>query len=105
VSRSIRFSPKQISSELKDFPHKNPVIILGKIHPKRHVYKISQILPIPGFEIGFDVMREAHEKKCQEKYHGVMKWKLGTDDQFNLIYLPDEKHYPFESLGFSEKNS
>jgi hypothetical protein len=102
VSKTIKFSPKKIFSELKEIQYKNPVIILGKMHPKRHIYKISQVFPTLEFEIDFDVMEEAQKRKRQGKYHGVMKRKRGTDDQFNLVYLPDEKHYPFESLGFSK---
>jgi hypothetical protein len=100
ISRTVRFSPKKINLELKRFKHNNPVIILGKIDPKKQVYRISQILPAFEFDVAFNVMEEAQKMKSQGKYHGVMRWNRGTDDQFNPIYLPDEKHYPFESLGF-----
>lgn len=98
VSKATLLPPyRQIYDELKSVVAKNPIIILGKIHPRKHIYRICQVHPEIDLLEDFDVMREAYNKK----YRGVLRLKSGSDDKLNLIYLPNEKHYPFEALGYT----
>ena len=97
VSKTTILPPyKQIHNDLKLIGLKNSLIILGKLHPRNHIYRICQVNPEIDLLVDFDVMEETHNKE----YRGVIKVKLGTDDKLNFIYLPTEKHYPFESLGY-----
>lgn len=96
VSKTILLPPyRQIHDKLKSVVAKNSVVILGKIHPRKHIYKICQVHPKIDLLTDFDVMKESYNKK----YGGVLRLKLGTNDKLNFIYLPNEKHYPFEALG------
>jgi hypothetical protein len=97
VSKTTLLPPyRQIRDELKSITVKNSVVILGKIHPQKHIYRICQVHPEIDLLTDFDVMEEAYNKK----YRGVLSLKLGTDDKLSFIYLPNEKHYPFEALSY-----
>lgn len=97
VSKTTLLPPyRQIHDKLKSVIAKNSVVVLGKIHPQKHIYRICQVHPEIDLLIDFDVMKEAYNKK----YRGVLKLKRGIDDNLSFIYLPNEKHYPFEALDY-----
>lgn len=68
------------------------VVILGKISPTHDIYKTAHIYPRVELEINFDL-----SKAFMDSHTGVLRLERGTKPR--SIYLPDEKHYPFEKLG------
>ena len=97
VSKTVQLPPyKKIYNDLRTVAVKTPVIILGKIHPSKHIYRICQVHPNIDLLVDFDVMEESYNKK----YRGVLRLEKGANDSLNFIYVPNEKHYPFELLGY-----
>lgn len=97
VSKTTLLPPyAQIHDRLKSVVAENPVVVLGRIYSRRHIYRICQVHPEMDLLVDFDVMKESYNKK----YRGVLRLKLGADDRLNFIYLPNEKHYPFETLDY-----
>lgn len=81
---------------------KNPkikprVVVIGKTDPVKEIYRMVQIYPDVDLDITFDLMAECHARK----YNGVLVLKRGVNKPTEFKYSPDEKHYPFESLGIS----
>lgn len=86
---------KKLYEELQDIKLKNPVIILGKTHPTKTIYTICQIHPTIDLLIKYDIMQESFNKK----YRGVLRVNLSPKGKLEFTKYPNEKHYPFDSLG------
>ena len=69
------------------------VMILGKTSPTEDTYKITQVYPQIALEIEFSL-----SEALKESHTGVLRLRRGSQPQSE--YLPDEKHFPFEKLGF-----
>lgn len=97
ISKQTRLpSMKDIYDKLSFLNISNPVIIMGKIHQNRHVYRMCQVNPIIDLLVDFDAVAECYNKK----YLGVLRLEKGLGDKLNFVYLENEKHYPFERLNF-----
>lgn len=84
---------------LQDVQAQNPVIILGKTHPDKNIYTICQIHPEIDLLCEFNLEAEAVGKKSV----GVLKVHFDPKGKpERIIHLPDEKHYPFETLGIKK---
>lgn len=88
---------KKINSRLKAEKSKNPVIILAKLSDKEPNYRICQVHP----HIGLlqDFTPTILDENFIREYKGVIRIQSGNADKLDWLYLPEEKHYPFENLG------
>lgn len=85
-----------ISATLSSSNAINPVYLLLKISANEPIYRFCQLHPKIGIVIDFNLNTELHNKK----YIGVHKLEKGSNNNLVARYLPDEKHFPFEALGY-----
>lgn len=86
---------KKLHEELQDIKINNPVVILGKTHPTKTIYTICQIHPTIDLLAEYNIMEESFNKK----YIGVLRVNLSAEGKLEFTKYPNEKHYPFDSLG------
>lgn len=91
-------SVQELNQQLlaKNLNIKSPVIIVGKVDSEKEIYHMAQIYPTVDLETTLDIMIECKARK----YNGVLKLNRSAKGTIELIYNPEEKHYPFEILGF-----
>lgn len=87
---------KTILEELKEVKSKSPVILLGKVSPDKPVYRICQVHPCIDLLTTFNIKEEGFNKS----HRGVLSLRRGSAKKLEFEMRPNEKHYPFESLGF-----
>ncbi len=87
-------SYKEIHTDLKNSTSNCDVFILGKTDPANPEYTLCQVHPSIEILVSYNVMEEAFKRK----WTGVRRFNYGADSNLNELYLPDEKHYPFENL-------
>ncbi len=76
-----------------------PIIFLGATSPDAKRYKMIQLNPEVKTLIEFD----PYEKLTTGKYIGVLNLKLGVRKEREKKH--DEKHYPFEKIGYIPNTS
>jgi len=85
--------PDEWAAVLAATGRKNPVLVLGKIHPTQPIYRLAVVHPVVEGAIDynpFDLLRG-------QGYTKVLKIKRGL--KVEEIYDPNEKHCPFEKFG------
>lgn len=85
--------PEVWSSVLMSTGKNNPVLVLGKIHPSKPIYRLASVHPVVEYAMDFDAPT-LFKKRADLK---VMKGSLGTKD--TQVIDDSEKHCPFEKFG------
>lgn len=94
IRRGAQLPPlHELHKQLASIGSKVPVMILGKISPDQDLYKIFQVNPAIDLVVEFNLAEE-----LRRQHTGILKLKPGSKSDNQSF--PDEKHYPFEKLGF-----
>lgn len=94
IRRGTRLPPMhELRDELAVAGSKCPVMILGKVSSTEEIYKVVQVNPAIDLISEFDLIKE-----LQQQQTGVLRLMRGSKPVMHSF--PDEKHYPFEKLGF-----
>jgi hypothetical protein len=95
IQRDTRLPPlTECRDAIAQLGVRHPVMIVGRVSNDPEVYRIAQISPTVDFEVGFDVVEAIKE----QGHTGVLTVKRGTKRVWE--HRPDERHLPFEKLGF-----
>ena len=93
VQASVRLpSSKEWTDVLGATEKKNPVLVLGRINPDRHEYRLVVVHPVVEGAIDY----HAPTLLRKQGYAKVAKWVRGT--KANQVEIDDERHCPFEKF-------
>lgn len=92
---SILPGREEIETQMKDIDSPCSVLLLVATNQKASRFQIIELRPRIGVLIEFDLEEKLHERK----YTGVLNLIRGI--RRPLEERPNEKHYPFEKLGYT----
>ena len=96
MNKTTFLPPYKIINKLlsKKYQGKSPIVILGRIHQKKKIYRICQVYPTIDILHDFNISTLLRKRQ----YRGVLKVIRGGKKKISFFYNPNEKHYPFEEL-------
>ena len=95
-------SVEQLQKEMEIIQSNTPVIFLAPVNSNPESYKIILVNPKVIVLPEFNLIKELHSLGKKD-YKGVMKFNFGSRKP--IEHIPNEKHFPFENLGYRPDNN